>query len=132
MSVGHLAAGFKAAGSITLNWQQQGTYVDNLPHVLGLAARRWSDNEKNEPHFQTPPMAPQKKGCHVCGPFGGRFQSCWLNHTQLAFCTEMSRIHNDLITFSHADSSVPGSLELHGSPLSVCQSRTATLSSSAS
>ena len=84
MTVGHLAAGFKAAGSITLNWQQQGTYVDKLPHVLGLAARRWPDNKKNEQHFQTPPMAPQKKGSHDCGPFGGRFGSCWLNHTQLA------------------------------------------------
>ena len=53
MAVGHLAAGLGAAGSITLNWQQQGTYVDKLPQVLGLAARRWSDNKKNKQHFQT-------------------------------------------------------------------------------
>ena len=33
MTVGHLAAALEAAGSITLNWQQQGTYVDKLPHA---------------------------------------------------------------------------------------------------
>ena len=48
MTVGHLAAGLGAAGSITLNWQQQGTYVDKLPRAGVGRHRRWSDNKKNK------------------------------------------------------------------------------------
>ena len=43
---------------------------------------RRPDNKKDEQHFQTPPMASQKKRSHDFGPSCGPLGSCWLNHTQ--------------------------------------------------
>ena len=65
MPKGHCATGLEGAGQ-SIAKSAIGRYVlIELSEAWKSALTRWPDNKKNRHHFQTPSMAPQKRGSHA-------------------------------------------------------------------
>ena len=65
MPEGHCAAGLEggAGQNIAKSASCRYRYAQmQLSEAWKLALTRWPDNKKNRHHFQTPSMAPQKRG----------------------------------------------------------------------